>query len=356
MNTQKQKNKHRMIAGLKKVLSHALIITVGSFFFVPFVWMLVTSFKADQDVFRNPPTWLPHDNVYFDHNGEDLKMYAVTDENGENPRDLALVSIDSGKGTFINPVNPDEVIVSRMKFAEEILKIGIRWQNYPDALNRSTRPGLDVTFWTYFKNSLIVAGLTIVGTVLSNAPVAYGFSKIKWPGRNVVFILVLATMMLPFQVTMIPLYQFFNDVLHWGDSFLPLIVPAFFANAYDVFLFRQYFRTIPDEISDAARVDGANDWQIFTKLILPLSKPIIATVSVFTFLYAWNDFQGPLLYLVSPKNFTLALGLQDFQGQHSVIWNQLMAASVVFTVPIIIAFFFAQRTFIQGIKLTGSKG
>ena len=150
-------------------------------------------------------------------------------------------------------------------------------------------------------------------------------------------------------------YLFFNEFLRWGDTFLPLIVPTFFANAFDVFLLRQFFRTIPEEMCDAARVDGASEFQIFTRIILPLSTPVLATVSVFTFLWAWNDFLGPLIYLQSPRNFTMALGLQDFQGQHIVAWNLLMAASVIFTVPIIVAFFFAQRTFIQGIKLTGSK-
>jgi len=208
---------------------------------------------------------------------------------------------------------------------------------------------------TMFKNSLIIAFFSIVGTLISNTPVAYAFARIKFPGRDLIFILVLATIMLPFQVTMIPLYLMFNDFLHWGDSFLPLIVPAFFANAYDIFLLRQFFRTIPEEMSDAARVDGASEWQIFTQIMLPLSVPVLATITVFTFLWAWNDFTGPLLFLTSPRNFTMALGLQDFQGQHTMVWNQMMAAATVFTLPIVIAFFFAQKTFIQGIKLTGLK-
>jgi multiple sugar transport system permease protein len=162
-------------------------------------------------------------------------------------------------------------------------------------------------------------------------------------------------LMLPYQVTIIPLYLFFNDYLHWGNTFLPLLIPAFFANAWDVFLLRQFFKTIPEEMCDAARVDGASEWQIFTRIVLPLSVPVLATVTVFTFLYAWNDFTGPLLFLSSPDKFTMALGLRDFQGQRTMVWNQLMAASAMFTIPIIIAFFFAQKTFIQGIKLTGSK-
>jgi multiple sugar transport system permease protein len=223
-------------------------------------------------------------------------------------------------------------------------------------MNRGVRPGLNVNFWTYFKNSLIVAAGAIAGTLLSCAPVAYGFARIRWPGRDWVFLLVLSTMMLPFQVTMIPLFLFFTETLHWGNTFLPIIVPTFFANAFDVFLLRQFFRGIPEELLDAARVDGASELHIFLKIVLPLSQAVLATITVFTFLWAWNLFLEPLLYLSHPEHFTLALGLQDFQSQHEVAWNQMMAASVVFTLPVIIAFFFAQRTFIEGIKLTGSKG
>ena len=336
---------------LRGVLSHALLIAVSLFFVVPFLWMLSTSFKSDQDVFRTPPSWLPHDNVRVTVDGQELPVYAVTFDDGV--RELALVEIAEGQGTFVNPDDPSEVIVRRMRYAEPLLSPQLRWQNFPDALNRATRPGMGVNFWTYFKNSLIIAFFSVLGTLLSCAPVAYGFARIKWPGRDVVFVLVLGTIMLPFQVRMIPLYIFFTSTLGWGNTFLPLIVPAFFGNAYDIFLLRQFFRTIPEDLSDAARVDGASELQIFLRVIMPLSTPVLATVSVLGFLYAWNDFTAPLLFLTSPQNYTMAIGLQDFQGQHIVTWNQLMAASVVFTIPIIIAFFFAQRTFIQGIKLTG---
>jgi len=206
------------------------------------------------------------------------------------------------------------------------------------------------------KNSLIIAILSIIGTLVSSTPAAYGFAKIRWPGRDFVFIIVLSTMMLPFQVTMIPLFLIFTEVLHWGDTFLPLVVPTFFGSAFDIFLFRQFFKGIPDAITDAARIDGASEFQIFYRIVLPLSKPVLATITIFTFLWAWNDFLGPLLYLNNPEHFTLALGLQDFQGQRNVAWNLLMAAATVFTLPVIILFFFAQRTFIEGIKLSGVKG
>jgi multiple sugar transport system permease protein len=339
---------------LRSLFSHAALIFVGLFFLVPFLWMLSTSFKSDQDVFRTPPTWLPYDNAMATIDGVEYPLYSVTLED-DSVVQLALLGIAEGHGTFAYPDNPSQTIEVRMRYAEPVLRPGLRWQNYPDALNRATRPGMGVNFWTYFKNSLIIAFFSIIGTLLSCAPVAYGFARVRWPGRDTVFVIVLATMMLPFQVRMIPLYLFFTSALGWGNTFLPLIVPTFFANGFDIFLLRQFFRTIPEELCDAARVDGASEFQIFTRIILPLSTPVLATVAVFTFLYAWNDFISPLLFLTSPQNYTMAIGLQDFQGQHIVAWNQLMAASVVFTIPIIIAFFFAQKTFIQGIKLTGLK-
>jgi multiple sugar transport system permease protein len=342
----------------QSLFSHTLIIIIGLFFLIPFLWMLVTAFKSNQDVFHTPPRWLPYDNLRVDVNGKQLPLYTVKTEEGE--KQLALVEITEGVGTFVDPANPAQIMKYKIqqgttKIAEPIMHISFRWQNFPDAMTRGSRPGVGASFWVYFKNSLIIAFFSIVGTLVSNTPVAYAFARLKFPGRDALFVLVLATMMLPYQATMIPLYLLFNDYLHWGDSFLPLIVPAFFANAYDVFLLRQFFRTIPEEMCDAARVDGASEWQIFTRLVIPLSVPVLATVSVFTFLWAWNDFTGPLLFLTSPRNFTMALGLQDFQSQRTMVWNQLMAAATVFTIPIVVAFFFAQKTFIQGIKLTGSK-
>ena len=349
---------HQIRRFFQSLFSHTAINVIGLFFLIPFLWMVLTAVKSSQDVFHTPPRWMPYDNVRVEVNGEQLPLYNVKTENGI--KQLAAVKILEGVGTFVDPANPGQPVQYDIQqgatmIAEPIMHIHFAWKNFPDAMQRGSRPGIGASFWVYFKNSLVIAFFSIVGTLFSNTPVAYAFARIKFPGRDILFVIILATMMLPFQVTMIPIYLFFNDFLGWGNSFLPLIIPTFFANAYDVFLLRQFFRTIPEEMCDAARVDGASEWQVFTQLILPLSVPVLATVTVFTFLWAWNDFTGPLLFLTSPSNFTMALGLQDFQSQRSMIWNQLMAASVVFTVPIVIAFFFAQKTFIQGIKLTGSK-
>ena len=340
------------------LLSHSAINIIGLFFLIPFLWMLLTAFKSQQDIFHTPPRWLPYDNVRVEVNGQQLPLYNVKTKTGV--KQLALIQIVEGVGTFVDPANPDQTLQYEIqqgaeKIAEAVMHISFRWQNYPEAMRRGSRPGIGASFFVYLKNSLVIAFFAIVGTLLSNTPVAYAFARLKFPGRDILFVIILATMMLPFQVTMIPMYLLFNEYLGWGDTFLPLIIPSFFANAYDVFLLRQFFRTIPEEMCDAARVDGASEWQIFMRVVLPLSVPVLATVTVFTFLWAWNDFTGPLLFLTSPRNFTMALGLQDFQSQRTMIWNQMMAAVTIFTIPIVIVFFFAQKTFIQGIKLTGLK-
>jgi multiple sugar transport system permease protein len=209
---------------------------------------------------------------------------------------------------------------------------------------------------TYVFNSLRIAILSMIGTVLATIPVAYALSRIRWRGRQVAFVLILATLMLPFQVTVIPLYVTFVD-LGWIPSLKPLIIPAFFGDAFSIFLLRQFFLSIPEELTDAARVDGAGDWQIMTRIIVPLAKPAIAAVALFHFLWAWNDFFGPLLYLIDESSlWTVPIGLSEFETLHHVEWNLLMAACVLFMLPVIVLFFMAQKVFIEGVTLTGVKG
>ena len=224
----------------------------------------------------------------------------------------------------------------------------VMWRNYPSALTY-------VPFGRYLQNTLIICALSVFGTLLSSSLVAFSFSKIRWPGRNIAFLILLSTLMLPGQVTMIPIFAIFKS-LHWIDTIKPLVVPAFFGSAFFIFLLRQFFMTIPLELSDAAKIDGCSEFDIYWRVILPLSKPALATVALFAFIGSWNDFLGPLIYLNSETKYTLSLGLQQFVSQHGAEWSMLMAASTVMTIPIIVLFFFAQRTFIQGITLTGIKG
>ncbi len=223
-----------------------------------------------------------------------------------------------------------------------------RWENYPEALTY-------VPFGRYALNTLLISAGAIVGHLLSCTIVAYGFARLRAPGKGFFFALLLSTLMLPYPVTMVPLFALFN-ALGWINTFLPLIVPAFFGNAFYIFLLRQFFLTLPAELEDAAHLDGANTLQVLYRVILPLSTPALATVVIFTFQATWNDFLQPLIYLQDQSRYTLTLGLNFFRGSFRVNWAYLMAASLVVVLPVVIVFFLAQRLFIQGIALTGLKG
>jgi ABC-type glycerol-3-phosphate transport system permease component len=205
-------------------------------------------------------------------------------------------------------------------------------------------------------NTMIIVTLNMIAIVGSASLCAYGFARIKFPGRDFWFAIVLATMMVPYFVLMIPQFIIFSR-LGWVNTFLPLTVPFFFGGgAFNIFLLRQFFRTRPNELSDAARIDGCSELGIYWRIIMPLAKPALATVAIFTFLFSWNDFIGPLLYLSSPENFTVAIGLATFRSVMRTRWDLLMAASTAMILPVVLLFFFAQRYFIQGIVMSGIKG
>lgn len=225
----------------------------------------------------------------------------------------------------------------------------VMWSNYPAVFQK-------YPFFLYGANTLTIALATVIGALLSNTLIAYSLGRLHWRGRDVAFLCVLATMMLPFQVTMIPLYVVFRS-LHWLDTFLPLIIPSFVGSPFYSFLLRQFFLTIPQDLSDAAGVDGASELQILWSIILPLAKPALAVVALFQFIFAWNDFLGPLIYINHRENFTIALGLREMQNAVGLSdINTIMAASTMTILPVILVFFVAQKTFIQGVTLTGLKG
>lgn len=224
----------------------------------------------------------------------------------------------------------------------------VAWENYPTAL--TARP-----FATYYKNSIFIAVANTLGMTLSSAVVAYGFARTRFPGRDKLFVLVLITMMLPFHVLIIPRFILFKE-LGWLDTFLPLIVPNFFGGAFSIFLLRQYFMTIPLDLGEAARLDGAGHFQIFWHIILPLARPALGVVAVFEFLSSWRDFFGPLIYINSSKNFTVPLGLYAFQSEYFTEWHLFMAASAVAMAVPLFVFFIAQKYFIEGVALVGGGG
>ena len=261
-----------------------LLFLVGSFFFLPWLWLLSSSLKTLDQIFIQPPQWIP------------------------------------------KPID---------------------WSNFSKAITY-------IPFFQYMANTLVICAFVVVGRVISCSLVAYGFSRIRWPGRDFVFVLVLATMMLPFQVSMIPLYVIFSRV-HLVNTIVPLVLPAFFGDAFFIFLLRQFFLSIPHELQEAAIIDGANHFDIYWRVILPLARPALITLVIFSFLWTYTDFQGPLIYLTSPQKWTLSLGLRGYFSVHGAQWSLLMAASLLFTLPGLILFFFAQRSFIEGIVTTGLK-
>jgi multiple sugar transport system permease protein len=238
-------------------------------------------------------------------------------------------------------------ISETMVFPPRWLPSTIQWNNYVETVHY-------IPFWTYTKNTLIACVLSALGTTISSALVAYSFTRLEWPGRKLLFGLTLATMMVPFPVLMVPLYSVFRT-LGWIGSLKPLWVPSFFGSAFSIFLLRQFFLRIPKGLGEAMMLDGASELTIFFKIYLPLSRAPLAVAAFFQFIYSWNDFLGPLLYLTDQDTFTLSLGLQFYHGQlGGTQWHYLMAASFMTTLPIVILFFFMQRSFLAGLSFMKS--
>ncbi len=280
-----------------KFLTHAVLIILSLPCILPLLWMISTSLKTDAQIF------------------------------------------------------PSEEKASSESVVKILIPNPVRYKNYTEAMSI-------VPFGTYLQNTLFLCIVTVFGAVFSSALAAYGFARTDFRGKKILFILMLSTLMLPAQVTMIPNFILFHK-LKWLGTYLPLTVPYFMGVPFYIFLMTQFFRTIPKELTEAARIDGCGEIRIFFTMILPLSVPVLATCGLFQFIYTWNDFLGPLIYINDPSKYTLAYGLQQFLGANSGAvggkWAQLMAGSTVFTFPIIILFFLTQKTFIQGIATTGGK-
>ena len=249
------------------------------------------------------------------------------------------------------------MVSAALKTKEQLFRVPIEWIPNPAQWNNFLI-ALDYPGFPYFRllwNSVFYAGLVAVGTVLSCAAVGYGFARLKFPGRNILFAITLATLMVPPIVTYIPQYILFAK-LHLTGSYIPLIFPKFLGDAFFIFMIRQFYLSIPWDLSDAARIDGANEFRIFWEIMLPLVRPALVVVAVFSLLYTWHDFFGPLIYLQDREMYPLTLGLFAFQGQRTLEWPLIMAGATLTTLPMIIVFLFTQRYFIRGIATTGLKG
>lgn len=276
-----------------RVIASICLVVLSGVFLFPFLWLISTALKPLDETMKTPPEWIPS------------------------------------------------------KFM---------WSNFVDAVTHGHESLGYYPFAVYAQNTIVLCLLIVAGTVASNSIVAYSFARLKWPGRDIAFGLTLATMMVPFPVLMVPTFALFRH-LDWIGTFRPIWVPAWFGSAFSIFLLRQFFKTIPWELTEAAKLDGASEWRIFRSVVVPLSKPVLAVVALFAFMGAWNDFLGPLIYLLDQKTFTLSLGLQFYQSQAGgTQWNLLMAASTIVIAPVIVLFFFTQKLFVQGIAITGLKG
>ncbi len=282
----------------RQIIPRLVLIAVSALFLLPFYWMVVTALKTQQELLIYPPTFWPSE---------------------------------------------------------------LAWVNFSDAVNY-------FPFWRYLANTSIITALTIIGSIVSNPIIAYGFSRIDWPGRDKIFYLVLATVFIPFPVLIVALFDIFANtprpVLdgwqltwegNWINTYLPLVVPMFFGNAFWIFLMRQFFLQISPEISDAARIDGANEFRIFSQIVLPQALPAVAVISIFAGLHAWNDFLGPLIYLQDEAKYTLSIGLTFFEAQREIQFSLLMAASTLVVLPVVALFLIFQRFFIAGISLGSVK-
>lgn len=254
---------------------------------------------------------------------------------------LMLIPLAWTLSTSLKP--PGEVF----DFPPKWIPSRILWSNYIEATTA-------INFFQYLWNSVVITGLSIVGKVISITLVAFSFARLRWWGRNTLFLIMLATMMLPPHVTLIPQFILFK-YLNWINTFKPLIVPAFFGGPWLTFLVRQFLMTLPRDLDDAARIDGCSSFGLYWRIIMPLAKPAILLIIIFVFNGTWNEFLMPLIYLQSQEKFTLALGLRMFQGEASASWHLLMAASILTMLPVLILFFAAQKYFIQGIVFTGVK-
>ena len=348
---------------------HCTLLAGSLMFLIPFAWLISTSLKPDDQQAAFPPIWVPTQQItsqvvkssdgkpaplsWFAKNTPKQQQVAEIAElpSGEvQVQTVAATNRSEGDASARATGAPFEVARGEL---DKIRAVNPRWQNYADALEflpPATHYGL-----TFLLNTLFLTLMSVIGTVISSSLVAYAFARLRWPGKNLLFVVLLATMMVPGAVTLMPQFLIFRS-LGWVDTLLPLWVPAFFAAPFNVFLLRQFFMSIPGELEDAAKIDGCGPLGTYWRIMLPQVKPALAAVSILAVMGAWNNFQGPLIYISSPEKMPLAYALQLYQQEHSGEPGLLMAASTLVVLPIIVLFFFTQRYFIEGVSLSGLGG
>jgi multiple sugar transport system permease protein len=338
-------------ARITALVTYAALLLGSAVFLLPFLWMVSSSFKSLDTIFEYPPSLLPTEPLTAERDGKRLPLAEYTPPGGGPPQRVLLRDSRPGERLIEaadagGPTQPRWVSEAAVK---PLRRIRFHTHNYAAAWTAAP-------FTRFTLNTLFITVCCILGQVLSASLVAFAFARLRWPGRNLLFLLMLATMMLPSEVTMIPTYLIFRS-LGWIDTFLPLIVPSFLGGgAFFIFLFRQFYLTLPRELDEAAWVDGCSSFGIYWHILLPLCKPILVTIAIFSFVGHWNDFLTPLIYLNSAEHFTLAVGLRFFQGEYDTDMHLLMAASTLVLLPILVVFLIGQKYFVKSIVLSGIKG
>ena len=333
---------------LNKVLVTSIALFLLLIFLAPLGYMFTTAIKSDAQMSdpQAPVIW-PHSKATFEYNGESYELFNVPIDG--NVQELAMVKKTRTQSEFLDPNNPEAGTIlweGNWRTLDPVYVRDPQWQNFKKAWD-------DLNFPRLFLNTLIIAGFGTLGAVGSSVFVAYGFARFNFRGKNVLFMILIATIILPVQATLIPTFIFFSRI-GWTNTLLPLIVPHYFANAYNVFLMRQYFMQIPRAMDEAAMIDGAGRLRTFWSVILPQSIPALTAVSLFHFFFAWNDFFSPLVYLASkPELWPLSVGLQRFNALYGRQPNLIQAGALITLVLPVLIFFFAQRIFMQGIVFTG---
>ncbi len=338
--------------GLRKVMATALVtslaVAVLLIFLMPLGSMVFTAFKLDsQATAQNAPLW-PANAVTYNYEGKDYPLYNVPDENGAMHQ-WALVKGYREDSDFVDPGHLEKGVFNwkgRYRVLDPVYQFSLTFENIQMAWDQ-------VRFPLLFRNTFLIAFLSTIGTLISCILVAYGFARFRIPGNNILFIVLISTIVLPPQATIIPLFILFSKI-NWIGTWLPLIVPAFFANAYDVFLLRQYFMTIPKDLDEAAMIDGAGPLRTLVSVIIPQAIPAITAVTLFHFFWAWNEYFTPLVYLVGKDDlYPISVGIADFFVTYARTPGRMMATAAMTMILPAVMFFFAQRQFMQGIVLTG---
>jgi alpha-1,4-digalacturonate transport system permease protein len=316
--------------------------------FGPVVWLLMSSFKTQAALIEFPPKFLPYAQQTVEVEGYDepLPLYTVTLEDGTQAT-LAQVRRIGIEAQMVDPENPEEIIKVPIDQREEVRKVELAFNNYLEPLTR-------FNFLTYLKNSVVVTVVATIITLVINSMAAFALSKYQFAGRDAIFVLIIATLLIPISVILVPVFLVITTI-GWNNNLWGVIIPGA-ATPTGVFLLRQYMLTIPDELIDAARIDGASEWRIYAQVILPLAAPALAVLTIFSVMWRWNDFLWPLIVLSRTEVFTLQVGLNSFQGDLQIQWHFVLAMTVLTLLPITIVFAFLQRFITTGIATTGMKG